>query len=164
LLDVPDDLRAQPRRARPAHQARRVAARDVDRRRRDHPGGDGPGLRPIVDPDRARGAGRLLWLRPLLRPARLSRHARSPGMTRRSALALDLADDPQLIAEYDRHHAAVWPEIERSLRSAGIAKLEIYRTGNRLFMVLEVSPSFSFEAKAVADAADPKVQEWERLM
>lgn len=85
-------------------------------------------------------------------------------MTRRYALALDLADDPGLIAEYERYHASVWPEIEASLRAAGIDRLEIYRTGNRLFMILEVSPTFSFDAKAAADAANPKVQEWERLM
>lgn len=85
-------------------------------------------------------------------------------MTRRYALALDLADDPRLIAEYERHHASVWPAIEASLRASGIDHLEIYRTGNRLFMVMEVSPGFSFDAKAAADAANPAVQEWERLM
>jgi L-rhamnose mutarotase len=85
-------------------------------------------------------------------------------MTRRYALALDLAEDPRLIAEYERHHAAVWPSIEKSLRAAGIERLEIYRTGNRLFMVMEVSPAFSFDQKAAADAANPKVQEWEALM
>jgi L-rhamnose mutarotase len=85
-------------------------------------------------------------------------------MTRRYALALDLADDPRLIAEYEQHHARVWPAIEQSLRAAGIDRLEIYRTGNRLFMVMEVSPAFSFDAKAASDAADPKVQEWEQLM
>jgi L-rhamnose mutarotase len=85
-------------------------------------------------------------------------------MTRRYALALDLADDPRLIAEYERHHANVWPAIEASIRDAGIERLEIYRTGNRLFMVMEVSPSFSFDTKGAADAANPTVQEWERLM
>jgi L-rhamnose mutarotase len=85
-------------------------------------------------------------------------------VTRRYALALDLADDPALIAEYERQHARVWPAIEQSLRASGIERLEIYRTGNRLFMVLEVSPAFSFDAKAAADAANPTVQEWERLM
>ena len=84
--------------------------------------------------------------------------------THRYALALDLADDPRLIAEYEAHHRRVWPAIEQSLRDAGINRLEIYRTGNRLFMVLEVSPAFSFEAKSAADAANPQVQEWERLM
>ena len=84
--------------------------------------------------------------------------------TRRFALALDLNDDPALIAEYERHHAQVWPEIERSLRDAGITRLEIYRTGNRLFMLLEAGSEFSFDAKAAADAANPKVREWEALM
>jgi L-rhamnose mutarotase len=41
-------------------------------------------------------------------------------VTRRYALALDLADDPGLVAEYERHHASVWPDIEASLRASGI--------------------------------------------
>ncbi len=31
-------------------------------------------------------------------------------------------------------------------------------------MILEANESFSFEAKAAADAANPVVQEWETLM
>ena len=58
----------------------------------------------------------------------------------------------------------MWPEIAASLTAAGIERLEIYRTGNRLFMVMEVSPAFSFAAKGAADAANPRVLEWERLM
>jgi len=85
-------------------------------------------------------------------------------MTRRYCLALDLKDDPDLIAEYERHHENVWPEITRRIRDAGIEDMEIYRVGNRLFMVMEVSGDFSFEAKAAADRADPRVQEWETLM
>ena len=85
-------------------------------------------------------------------------------MTRRHCLALDLKDDPALIAEYERYHEKIWPEITRSIRSSGILDMEIYRTGNRLFMVMEVDDHFSFEAKGAADAADPKVQEWETLM
>jgi L-rhamnose mutarotase len=84
--------------------------------------------------------------------------------TRRYCLALDLKDDPTLIAEYERHHEEIWPEITESIRSSGITDMEIYRTGNRLFMVMEVAPGFSFETKAAADLADPKVQEWETLM
>jgi L-rhamnose mutarotase len=85
-------------------------------------------------------------------------------MTRRHCLALDLKDDPDLIAEYERHHREVWPEITRSIRTSGIEDMEIYRIGNRLFMVMEVSEDFSFEAKAEADRTDPRVQEWEALM
>ena len=80
--------------------------------------------------------------------------------------ALDLKDDPDLIAGYERYHApgGVWPEIIDSIKSAGIEVLDIYRTGNRLFMIMEVSEDFSFEKKADSDAANPKVQAWEELM
>jgi Uncharacterized conserved protein len=83
---------------------------------------------------------------------------------KRFCLALDLKDEPALIAEYEFHHRNVWPEIEQSLRDAGITGLEIYRTGNRLFMLLETGDDFSFEQKNAADAVNPKVQEWEQLM
>lgn len=79
-------------------------------------------------------------------------------------LALDLADDPALIAEYENYHKAVWPEILQSIKVAGVENMEIYRTGNRLFMIMEVNDTFSFDDKAATDAANPKVQEWEQLM
>ena len=82
----------------------------------------------------------------------------------RYCFALDLKDDPALIAEYERHHQGVWPEILASIQEAGIIGMEIYRSGNRLFMIMEVEEGFSFEAKAGADAANPRVQEWEALM
>ena len=85
-------------------------------------------------------------------------------MTRRYCLALDLKDDPELIAEYEDHHRAVWPEVLASIRDSGILDMEIHRAGNRLFMVMEVSDDFSFEAKARADGANPRVQAWEELM
>lgn len=83
---------------------------------------------------------------------------------KRYCLALDLVNDEKLIAEYEEHHKAVWPEIQESIKSSGIDALEIYRTGNRLFMIMEVNESFSFEAKGAADAANPIVQKWETLM
>ena len=81
-------------------------------------------------------------------------------------LALDLKDDAEAIAAYERYHRAdhFWPEIADSIRQAGVRDLEIYRTGNRLLMVMTVSPSFSFEKKAALDAGNRKVQEWESLM
>lgn len=82
----------------------------------------------------------------------------------RYCLAVDLKDDPELIADYERHHRELWPEIIQSITSAGITLLDIYRTGNRLFMIMETNDQFSFTEKAKADAANPKVQEWETLM
>lgn len=83
---------------------------------------------------------------------------------KRYLLALDLKPDEDLIKEYDAYHQAVWPEVLDSLRKSGILQMEIFRTGNRLTMLLETNDNFSFEEKARLDAANPKVQEWETLM
>ena len=82
----------------------------------------------------------------------------------RYCLALDLKDDPKLIEEYENHHQKIWPEIKRSISSSGIEVMEIYRTGNRLFMIMETHDNFSFDNKAARDAANATVQEWEALM
>ena len=82
----------------------------------------------------------------------------------RYCFALDLIDDPILIAEYEAYHKDVWPDILSSIRDAGIERLEIYRTGSRLLMIMEANDDFSLETKAAADAINPKVQEWEKLM
>lgn len=82
----------------------------------------------------------------------------------RHCLALDLKPDPSLIAEYEAQHRDVWPEILASIRAAGIERLEIYRIENRLFMILEAGDDFSFEQKAMLNAANPRVQIWEELM
>ena len=83
---------------------------------------------------------------------------------KRYCLALDLVNDPALIAEYEEMHRKVWPEILESITSSGIEQMEIYRTGNRLFMIMEVNEGFSFEKKGAMDAGNEKVQEWEQLM
>lgn len=82
----------------------------------------------------------------------------------RYCLALDLKDDPALIAEYERYHERIWPKIEESIRSQGITDMEIYRISNRLFMIMETDETFSFDRKAAADANNPDVQKWEALM
>lgn len=85
---------------------------------------------------------------------------------RRLCYALDLRDDPDAIAAYRVWHAPGGPPdaINASIRAAGILSLEIYLTGPRLFMIMEVGEGFSAEAKAAADAANPEVQAWETLM
>ena len=83
---------------------------------------------------------------------------------KRYCLALDLINDDKLIAEYEHYHQQIWPEIEKSIKDAGIQRMEIYRVVNRLFMIMEVSDQFNFEAKAISDLANPKVQDWENLM
>ena len=82
----------------------------------------------------------------------------------RHCFALDLKDDEKLISEYKTYHNEVWPEITASIVDSGIEALEIYCIGNRLFMIMEVNDSFSFEKKSNMDANNPKVQKWETLM
>ncbi|MCY7356489.1 MAG: L-rhamnose mutarotase [Rudanella sp.] len=82
----------------------------------------------------------------------------------RYTFALDLKNDPALIAEYERYHKKIWPEIEASIRESGIMGMEIYRIENRLFMIMETDETFSSAKKAKADSANPIVQEWEKLM
>jgi len=85
---------------------------------------------------------------------------------KRYCFALDLINDPALIAEYEEWHKSenVWPEIKKSIVGSGIIDMEIYRVGNRLFMIMETEDNFDFGRKATMDASNPKVQEWEKLM
>ncbi|WP_316799801.1 L-rhamnose mutarotase [Pedobacter frigidisoli] len=82
----------------------------------------------------------------------------------RHCFALDLVDDPNLIAEYEAYHRNGWPEIKTSIIKAGVTNMEIYRTGTRLFMIMEVTGDFDFDRKEIMDAQNPKVREWEKLM
>ena len=78
--------------------------------------------------------------------------------------ALDLVDEPDMIAEYEAYHEKLQPEIEKSILDAGILQMEIFLLGNRLFMIMETEDDFSFEKKDKMDAENPKVQVWEALM
>lgn len=79
----------------------------------------------------------------------------------RRCFALDLADDPGLIAQYERAHApgAVWPAVVEHLRASGVLSMEIWRAGDRLFMICTVSDDYP---RAVD--APPEVGRWEELM
>ena len=82
---------------------------------------------------------------------------------KRFCKTLLLEDDAQLIKEYKKVHApgAAWPEITRGMREVGILDMEIYITGNRLFMIMDTVPDFDHE-KAMAELASmPKQSEWE---
>jgi L-rhamnose mutarotase len=78
---------------------------------------------------------------------------------------LDLKDDPALIARYEAHHRAVWPEVTRHLAASGVTAMEIYRLGTRLCMVMETDDAvFDAERMARAQREDPRLAEWERTM
>ena len=84
----------------------------------------------------------------------------------RQVLLLDLKDDAELIARYEAWHAAgaVPAPVVACIRAADIEAMEIYRSGNRLVMVMETGPDFDPAAKAAADASNPDVIAWEELM
>lgn len=85
---------------------------------------------------------------------------------KRYCFSCDLKDDPKLISEYKRYHEKenAWPEITKSIKDAGVISMNIYLTGNRMFMIMDTQDSFDPNKKAAMDAQNPKVQEWEALM
>lgn len=87
-------------------------------------------------------------------------------MHRRYCLALDLHDDQELIESYKKYHRTenFRPEITASIKESGILNMEIYLTGNRLFMIMEVDEGFSFQRKTKLDKENEQVQEWESFV
>ena len=83
---------------------------------------------------------------------------------KRYCLAVELKDDPALIAAYEKYHRNVWPGIKKSITDSGITNMEIYRFSNHLFMIMETDDTFTFERKAAMDTANAEVQQWETLM
>ena len=83
----------------------------------------------------------------------------------RYALALDLIDDAERIAAYERAHQQIWPEVRVHLRRHGVLGMEIYRLGTRLFMLMETDDAV-YDAAAMARATqdDPAIARWETLM
>jgi len=83
----------------------------------------------------------------------------------RHCLALDLKDDPTLIAQYEAHHRSIWPEVRAHLQVHGVTAMDIYRLGTRMVMVMETDDArYDAEAMALATRDDPKIREWEALM
>jgi L-rhamnose mutarotase len=83
----------------------------------------------------------------------------------RHCLALDLRNDPELIAQYEEYHRNVWPEVLAHLRRHGVRELEIFRLGTRLCMVMETDDAvFDAERLAAAQRDDLRLADWEQLM
>ncbi|RHW18937.1 L-rhamnose mutarotase [Sphingomonas gilva] len=79
----------------------------------------------------------------------------------RHILLLDLKDEADLIARYERHHApgAVPEAVTASIRAAGVTAMEIFRSGNRLVMVVEAEAGFDS-----AGQSNPSTAAWEAMM
>lgn len=67
---------------------------------------------------------------------------------KRYCQALDLKNNPELIAEYRKIHSRekAWPEIRAGIRSVGILEMEIYIVGCKLFMIVEAPLDFDWDS------------------
>ena len=83
----------------------------------------------------------------------------------RHVFTLNLRDDPAIVDAYRRHHRAVWPEVQASLRRVGVEQMDIYLLGRRLVMVVEMRDGLDYRDAFRAHASSSqRVAEWERLM
>jgi len=84
----------------------------------------------------------------------------------RYCLALDLKNDPTLIAEYLDYHKPenAWPQITKNMDEMGIVDMEIYHLGDRLFMIMETTANFDPNAEPKTEQGQLKSDEWEALM
>jgi L-rhamnose mutarotase len=81
--------------------------------------------------------------------------------TRRFCYALDLIDDAALIAEYEARHTpgSVWPAVVAHIRAQGAERMEIWRAGDRLMMIVDAVGGYPRPVPA-----PPEIDRWERLM
>jgi len=76
-----------------------------------------------------------------------------------------LKDDPKIIERYLEHHRAIWPEVERGLKSIGIERMLIFMLGRQLFMFMETTDAFDPERDFPRyEAMNPRNREWQELM
>jgi L-rhamnose mutarotase len=82
---------------------------------------------------------------------------------KRYCKTLTLENDPRLIEDYKKVHAAgaAWPEITQGMIDVGIVDMEIYLAGTRLFMIMDTVPDFDTESAMTELATKPRQSEWE---
>jgi L-rhamnose mutarotase len=87
-------------------------------------------------------------------------------MYKRFCKTLTLKDDEKLIEEYVRLHSPenCWPEIAEGMKQIGILDMEIYRDGNRLFMIMDTIADFNHDEAFNRLATLPRQKEWEAFM
>jgi hypothetical protein len=65
-------------------------------------------------------------------------------MSGRHVLTMNLKGDPGIVESYIRLHRDVWPEVQASLRHAGVERMDIYLLGRRLVMVVEMRDGLDY--------------------
>ncbi|WP_232625264.1 L-rhamnose mutarotase [Pareuzebyella sediminis] len=92
--------------------------------------------------------------------------APQPENTKRYCLTLELNDDPDLIAEYEKMHQPqnIWKEVVDGIKKVGVIDSEIYRSGTLLVMILTTPADFDFDQQMGKLADLPRQSEWEAFM
>lgn len=80
---------------------------------------------------------------------------------KRFCQTLELVADEALIEQYVEVHAHVWPEVMAGQREVGILDMQIYRSGNRLFMICDTVDDFDWQRDMARLATLPRQTEWE---
>jgi len=70
---------------------------------------------------------------------------------------------PEAEEEYKRYHANVWPEVLDKIRKCNIRNYSIYLKDGYLFGYYEYHGA-DYQADMAKMAADPKTQEWWKIM
>lgn len=76
-------------------------------------------------------------------------------------MAFRLRLKPDVIEEYERAHANVWPALLAKLKDVGISDYSIFRRGQDLFLVMRVE---NFDAAWDRLAEDPVNIRWQAEM
>ncbi len=66
------------------------------------------------------------------------------------------------LAEYQKRHAEIWPEMKQVLKDAGIRNYSIWNIGNELFGYFECEKGVDFAEQY--QAASPIVTRWNEYM
>jgi L-rhamnose mutarotase len=86
--------------------------------------------------------------------------------TRRIVRVMDLNNRPDLLEAYDlAHQRGNTPAAVLSAqRCHGIAEMEIYRAGDRLVMIMEVTDAYDPAALDAQSARSPEIAAWHQRM
>lgn len=86
----------------------------------------------------------------------------------RRCFAVDLVDDPAMIARYRAWHAPGAPPaaVTAAIRDDGVTDLQIWMINDRMMMIMEQDSALAVDpaTKAARDAANPDVTAWDALM
>lgn len=67
-------------------------------------------------------------------------------------------------ADYEKYHAAVWPEALAAIEKSGIRNYSIFRYHQWLFSCFELADDASLESIGKIFAACPACVKWEKIM